>query len=281
MSKNAIFLSYNAKKAMAMEINEWDIRLDHLSFQACDETWSFAHPQMRDYDLLMFEAGGGVWEGPDGRAVTRDGTCVLLGKGKKYTGKLMPGAAQKYIFIHFDYVDKEGRIMRPPPEITPDFFCAPHKFGLLYSMAQECHESYKLSGRSAGADLWLKTIITGLLKRRAARKGEEFDSQAQKLERLCLYISENTHRKWTLESMASEMNYSKDHFAVIFKKYMRVSPGDWVIRRRIDRAKILLSQPGLNISETAERLGYCDIHTFSKQFKQITGISPGRYRTGR
>ena len=47
---------------------------------------------------------------------------------------------------------------------------------------------------------------------------------------------------------------------------------------RIDKAKSLLASELFNITEVAEKLGYCDIYYFSKEFKKYAGVSPLKYR---
>lgn len=81
-----------------------------------------------------------------------------------------------------------------------------------------------------------------------------------------------------IASVAKKVGMSKERFRKVFRDMIGISPGQYGIRCRIDRARALLSDGTLTVSEVASQLGYPDIFSFAKQFKQITGLSPGKYR---
>jgi len=78
--------------------------------------------------------------------------------------------------------------------------------------------------------------------------------------------------------MASQAGYSPDHFSRLFKRILGISPQAHAIRVRIDRARQLLIESSLTISQIADALGYDDVFFFSRQFKARTGQTPGQYR---
>jgi AraC-like DNA-binding protein len=58
-----------------------------------------------------------------------------------------------------------------------------------------------------------------------------------------------------------------------------ISPIRDLIAARVDRAKVLLLEnESETLAQVAERLGYKNQYDFSRQFKQVAGISPGTYR---
>jgi AraC-like DNA-binding protein len=79
-----------------------------------------------------------------------------------------------------------------------------------------------------------------------------------------------------LPSIARELGVGYDDLRRRFKMVTGVSPGAWRIAQRIDRARELLIQ--LSVQETAERLGYPDAFTFSRQFHRHAGISPSSFQ---
>ena len=68
------------------------------------------------------------------------------------------------------------------------------------------------------------------------------------------------------------------HFARLFKQATGVSPRQFVIRRRIEAAKILLAARRLSIGEVALAVGFCSQSHFTTSFRRSTGITPGHYR---
>ena len=67
------------------------------------------------------------------------------------------------------------------------------------------------------------------------------------------------------------------HLREKFKESMGVSPGQYRIRGRIEKACFYLTAEHLTPGETAQKLGYEDTSSFSKQFKKIMTLTPGEY----
>ena len=255
----------------------WQVKLHHIDFYECPENWFFRRPEMSDYDLLLFKQGGGIWKGPAGEAASTANSCIMLEKGCGYTGKRLSGEQQRYFFIHYDYLDNNGKIIVPDRDIIPAFSSKPDDFNLLYELASRCMMAFRRPGAMDEAEAWLKTILVSLIEQKRLMKGA-LSENAIRINELCLYVKEHINRKWKLEDMAARVNLSPGHFAVIFKRCMNQSPGDWVINCRVNRAKTLLRYSPKTVSEIADKLGYCDIFAFSKQFKQITGMTPKQYQ---
>jgi AraC family transcriptional regulator len=100
--------------------------------------------------------------------------------------------------------------------------------------------------------------------------------------RLCAvieYIEEHLDASPTLEQMAAVARLSSYHFARQFKAATGMPPHEYVITRRVERAKQLL-QGGADISlaEVAAQAGFSDQSQFSRHFKRLLGITPGQFR---
>ncbi len=100
----------------------------------------------------------------------------------------------------------------------------------------------------------------------------------ERLLRAMGYIEQNLPNPLYLEDIARQACLSKYHFCRIFKKHMGVTPIQFMLNRRIDRAKLLLRRAEFTISSVAIRTGFCDLSEFNKQFKKATGITPSAYR---
>lgn len=82
----------------------------------------------------------------------------------------------------------------------------------------------------------------------------------------------------SIRQIAADAGYSTDHFSRLFRQTMGCSPKIYLLNCRMDQAKHLLRESALNVNEIAERLGYSTPGFFSRQFKQVEGMSPGAYR---
>jgi len=98
------------------------------------------------------------------------------------------------------------------------------------------------------------------------------------IQRLAAGIRENPGGAHTVASLAQAAGYSVDHFSRVFEKITGQRPQEWIIAARLTRARQLLAETGLTVSQIAEALGFRDVFFFSRQFTQRTGQTPTAYR---
>lgn len=81
-----------------------------------------------------------------------------------------------------------------------------------------------------------------------------------------------------LDAVAAHAGYSRYHFVRAFKAAYGESPGQYLGRRRTERAEELLRSADLSVSEICVLVGFSSLGTFSARFKHHTGVSPSEYR---
>ncbi len=102
-----------------------------------------------------------------------------------------------------------------------------------------------------------------------------------KFRRLRQKILSLPEENWTVPQMAAEVSLSPSRFHAVYKSLFGTSPMQDLIHAKIDYAKsLLLAKEELTLPAVAEQLGYNDQYHFIRQFKAITGQSPGAYRKG-
>ena len=94
------------------------------------------------------------------------------------------------------------------------------------------------------------------------------------------YIEEHLDGCPTLAQLAAVVRLNPYHFARQFKAATGLPPHQYVILRRVERAKQLL-QAGtdLSLAEVALHAGFSDQSQFSRHFKRLVGVTPGQFRT--
>jgi AraC family transcriptional regulator len=85
-------------------------------------------------------------------------------------------------------------------------------------------------------------------------------------------------RDLSLEEIASAAYLSPFHFARLFKKLAGATPHAYLASLRAARARTLLTETDLSITEIGARVGYMSSSHFARAFRQATGISPSAYR---
>ena len=83
---------------------------------------------------------------------------------------------------------------------------------------------------------------------------------------------------WPVERLANVSGVSDAHFARSFKEAFGVPPHRYLLTRRIERAKALLRDTDLSITEIAFQTGWNSLGTFGRTFRDVTGESPGELR---
>lgn len=91
-------------------------------------------------------------------------------------------------------------------------------------------------------------------------------------------LRDQPSQRLSLKSMAQESRLSVAQFSRRFLALAGESPMNFAIRQRILHAQNYLHGSSLQVREVADALGYSDIYFFSRQFKQLTGMSPSDYR---
>jgi AraC-like DNA-binding protein len=92
------------------------------------------------------------------------------------------------------------------------------------------------------------------------------------------FIWENYTRKTSLQEIAATAGLSAPYFSTIFKEEMGENLSTYLNRLRVRKARHMLAETDLTLSEIASSCGFEDQSWFSKIFKSFTGISPGKYR---
>jgi AraC-like DNA-binding protein len=124
----------------------------------------------------------------------------------------------------------------------------------------------------------LLTFLSELIIRQAgpAPRPPKLRPQPPAVARACEYIRANYAATLTLKELAQAAGLSPFHFHRVFLKTMGISPHDYLVRLRVEKALELLKKGG-EMAEVALETGFVDQSHFSRFFKRIIGTPPGRY----
>ncbi|MDQ5838237.1 MAG: AraC family transcriptional regulator [Acidobacteriota bacterium] len=146
----------------------------------------------------------------------------------------------------------------------------------------------ELLEESAGQELVVSALVehalVQLLRRYAnVRRSENLElSRVGLVDRRIRLAVELMHahldRDLPLEEIADAAHLSPFHFARLFKKLTGAAPHAYLASLRAARARELLAETDLSITEVGARVGYMSSSHFAKAFRQATGISPRAYR---
>ena len=92
------------------------------------------------------------------------------------------------------------------------------------------------------------------------------------------FLEKNFHRRLTMEQAAQQANISEKHLYRLFKEEFGISPQQYLMKIRMERARSLLVSTDLSIREIADSVGYPSQLAFSAVFKRYYGIPPTTMR---
>lgn len=92
------------------------------------------------------------------------------------------------------------------------------------------------------------------------------------------YINEHLTEDISVSEVARAFHLSPNYFSRLFKRITGERCNEYIVRRRIERAKYLLTTTNFKVGRIAADVGYQDTNYFSLSFKKQTGLSPLQYR---
>ena len=100
----------------------------------------------------------------------------------------------------------------------------------------------------------------------------------RRLENVKEYIEDNLDSELSLAELADVAGMSKYYFSRLFKKSEGLPPYEYVLRRRAEAGKQLLSKTDLSIAQIALKTGFSSQSHFGKHFRRHIGDTPATYR---
>lgn len=91
------------------------------------------------------------------------------------------------------------------------------------------------------------------------------------------YIQDHLHEKLTVEQIAAHFHYSRARLSAIFKEVAGMGINEVVTVERMRKAKFLLTNRKMTVTQIASALGYCSPQYFSTKFTKEAGCPPSLY----
>jgi YesN/AraC family two-component response regulator len=110
------------------------------------------------------------------------------------------------------------------------------------------------------------------------QSGDDFFPRGPKLATVFRYIEAHYRQSINLKEVAQAAGYSPAYLTNLVQEQTGRTVKRWIIERRIAEAKTLLTNTNQSIRKIAEFCGYTDAGYFTRQFRQLNGISPQAWR---
>ncbi len=176
-----------------------------------------------------------------------------------------------HLFIHFN-------IGMPYDNIAPGVF--------IYNLTDHLKEKLLLIKRylnyentrfSFHSSLTIQSLISDLLAE-IPEKSWDIISKDYRILKVLTYVENNLDGDLENPVLGSVARMATNAFTRLFAEEIKMPPQKYVKTKRIDKACVLLHHSNLSIDEVALQTGFADRYHFSRIFKQITNVTPARYK---
>ncbi len=225
----------------------------------------------QQYAVVYVSQGEGRYVAQEGRFTLRPG-CVF----QRYPNRPHTVVFDVPYTTHFMAVPRAVyemlAILHTPTLHSPVF-----QIGVRPSVIERL-ESIRVELRDQRPELLMATLtrmqafIFDLHRMAVAPDESSFQQTASEL--LSLRLDQSV----PIPELVADLPMSYNTFRQRFARQMGISPGEFRIHRRIERAQELVANPGIELKEIPAMLGYSDYYSFSAQFKKHVGMPPRQFR---
>ncbi len=262
-----------------IELSELQYRNYHIDvINSCKQNWNKRETfscmgKPKEVNLLLYLDGlNAEYQLKNGESFcVSEGSLVYLPKGSEYSVRFFdkkdPTANTVGINFHL-YDDKTNPFLLSQSVLLfPSVNCRM----LIEKINTASEASLPCYGDMKSGMYELITILSRLEKRKSSKRYSIIEKGI-----ICLEKTGSPVPR--VSELAKLCNVSEIYFRKLFKEYSGVSPSEYIIKQKIERAKTYLIYEDFTIAELAEMLDFSDPSHFCKQFKKHTGFSPLQYR---
>lgn len=148
---------------------------------------------------------------------------------------------------------------------------------VFFAAARNCVDYFDSRSGSVSQARLTSFLLEALDSFRPVRAGGRMEVSSQ-VERALEFIEYNYMRGITASDVALQLSIDRTHFFRIFKARTGISPEQYIMKYRVEKACELLRGDRHTVTEIASLVGVSDVYYFSKLFKKNVGQSPTEYR---
>jgi len=150
----------------------------------------------------------------------------------------------------------------------------PREIEEVFKLLQQCGRAHSRHSHLLCGQL-LGVLLTKIAERALPPDGGEAQAFAT-YEQFREFLAAERQRLLSMEQAAREFDISSAYACRLFRRFDTISPYQYLLRQRMNLAADLLTHDRLLVKQVAAHLGFADQYQFSRTFKRVSGISPGR-----
>lgn len=257
-----------------------DLDLYYCGIENCIETFTCGSHALHNFLIHYIVKGRGYYLCNNKRYELSQGDAFAIFPGDIIYYATYPDDPWSFCWFAFngkkavEYLKNCGITKSTPVKaILPEF--------ALDDLVQRCVYAFPENGDPNKTQLqgYLYLIFSKMqeshLKTEHAVKENKY---AEHVRKALIFIEYNYYKPLTVQSICNYVSLERTYFSKIFSRCTGMSPQDYLIHYRIEKAVQLMKTSTLSLKQIGMSVGIPNEYYFSKLFKQLKGVSPKKYR---
>lgn len=234
---------------------------------------------LQDFALVYISSGSGYFQSESlSERKVEAGQCFMLfpNEWHSYHPTIEDGWNEYWILFNGNY----------PEQLLANGVLSPQRALLNPGLNPEIHTRFNqildmIETKTIGYEQLIATETSSLIASILASDRSNGGKQSvieNSLHRAKCMLHEYHNTDVDMERVAQAINMSYSHFRRLFREYVGLTPHQYLLQIRINKAKELLEKHHLSVKQTGAAVGFNDELYFSRLFKQKTGMSPSRWK---
>ena len=271
-------MGYKTDRYDIKKLPNQSLAVTQCGLQICDNGHSCGPFLYSHYSAHFILSGKGTYTcgGKTYSLCAGQGFMIIPDMPNTYTADI--DEPWKYIYANFCGADDETLVHSAGLNEDNMIFEFDLTDDMLHDLTMMHSSSKDQSARGYDVTGYFLLVMSRLVKANTQRNANTNLPQHY-VRRAISYIEDNYPEKITVESIAAYVGIDRTGLYRIFKNNLNISPVQFLISYRLERAKAMMEHDNLTISEIAVSTGFFDAAHFTVAFSKKYGISPGRYHT--
>lgn len=269
-----------AKRVPGLFVFEWDVLPFVKGVQGIDMCHSFSRHMHDSFAIGLIDSGCRCMEVGDRPIAVAAGELFVVNPNQSHCSHAAENATHGYrvLSMHAGHAANCFAEISGSPCPVPRFLVPHIRDSFVAELFDDCFEHFVSKLDATACDCKLQMLMSELLVRHAGDMAVESDRPVHDgIERVCHYISNHYGEDVTMAQLASIACLSRFHMQRKFLRIKGVTPYEYLIKCRVDKARELLKS-GLAPAAVAAEAGFADQSHFTRFFKRLVGITPGRFQ---
>ena len=258
------------------------INLNYYGKEQCEPGYTFGPFVRTNYVLHIVTGGKGIFEKQGVQYPVSGGQAFLICPGEETTYRSDARDPWDYMWVGFhgfrsEEIMRSAGFLRDRPVLTcrnMDRICETMEELLGYSELNYVNELLRM-----GAMYHLLALITENNMHTVPYMNTENDAEQGYVKAAVNLLINSDEKSVKVSDVADAIGISRSYLNSIFKREMKVSPQQFLMNFRMEKAGDLLRHTSRPVGEIAEETGYVDTMSFSKAFKNHFHMTPSQFRT--